>query len=585
MDHETGVVSSSASSDQAHPLRRVWLVYLCAALLFGALFALEWRLINDTVAAIARERGAALFSLIETTREWNAEHGGVYVPLDDKTQPNPYLRHPARDLETVDGRRLTMINPAFMTRQIADLAARVNGIQLHITSLDPIRPANQPDPWEAQALQRFEAGEAEVLALIDMAGGAAHRYMAPLFVREPCLSCHAEQGYALGDIRGGISVTMPADVLVARRDELLLRAAALYLVAFALTAGLMHGLLRLNARHVRVVRRINAEQEQLIATRTRELAEANRKLVSEVALHQRSERQLAASEARYRAIFESAAEGIMFTDAASRIVQVNTAFCEITGYSKAEVLGRSPAFLGSGRHDAAFFADMYAALAQQGLWQGEIWNRRKDGDLYVQWMSVTRIAGAEGVVGYVATMTDITSRKKAEERLRFRADHDALTGLPNRNLFDDRLRTATVKARRHGDRFALMLVDLDRFKSVNDRLGHLAGDALLVEVGQRLQACVRASDTVARLGGDEFAVVLEEVNGPDAVREVAARICADMARPFELAEGQAQIGASVGVVLGPDDAANATELMRRADAALYAVKKGTRGAFRFYEEM
>lgn len=585
MDHETGVVSSSASSDQAHPLRRVWLVYLCAALLFGALFALEWRLINDTVAAIARERGAALFSLIETTREWNAEHGGVYVPLDDKTQPNPYLRHPARDLETVDGRRLTMINPAFMTRQIADLAARVNGIQLHITSLDPIRPANQPDPWEAQALQRFEAGEAEVLALIDMAGGAAHRYMAPLFVREPCLSCHAEQGYALGDIRGGISVTMPADVLVARRDELLLRAAALYLVAFALTAGLMHGLLRLNARHVRVVRRINAEQEQLIATRTRELAEANRKLVSEVALHQRSERQLAASEARYRAIFESAAEGIMFTDAASRIVQVNTAFCEITGYSKAEVLGRSPAFLGSGRHDAAFFADMYAALAQQGLWQGEIWNRRKDGDLYVQWMSVTRIAGAEGVEGYVATMTDITSRKKAEERLRFRADHDALTGLPNRNLFDDRLRTATVKARRHGDRFALMLVDLDRFKSVNDRLGHLAGDALLVEVGQRLQACVRASDTVARLGGDEFAVVLEEVNGPDAVREVAARICADMARPFELAEGQAQIGASVGVVLGPDDAANATELMRRADAALYAVKKGTRGAFRFYEEM
>src|SRR5690606_32761904 len=161
------------------------------------------------------------------TREWNARHGGVYVVVDDDTQPNPYLQHPARDLETVDGKLLTMVNPAYMTRQIADLALRVDGVHLHITSLRPIRPQNRPDAWEARALEQCEAGAGEMLALVDADGGPAHRYMAPLYVREPCLQCHAAQGYAVGDIRGGISVTMPASVLVARRDEMRWRAALL----------------------------------------------------------------------------------------------------------------------------------------------------------------------------------------------------------------------------------------------------------------------------------------------------------------------------------------------------------------------
>ncbi|GAB1458456.1 hypothetical protein MASR2M50_02300 [Thauera sp.] len=240
--------------------------------------------------------------------------------------------------------------------------------------------------------------------------------------------------------------------------------------------------------------------------------------------------------------------------------------------------------LGSGRHDEDFFRDLLATLVATGRWQGEVWNRRKDGDLYVQWMSAVRIGEADAPEGFVATMTDITSRKQSEERLRFRANHDALTGLPNRRLFEDRLQSAIASALRHGERFALMLVDLDRFKGVNDRFGHLAGDALLVEVGRRLQLCVRASDTVARLGGDEFAVILGEVGGREDAAEVAGRICASMAEPFELGEGVAQVGASVGVALGPQDDADAEELQRRADAALYSVKHGGRGSFRFHGE-
>lgn len=580
-------MESAPASGDAHPLRVVALIYLCGALLFGTLLALEWRLIDRTVAAIARERGAALFSLIETTREWNAMHGGVYVVVDGATQPNPWLEHPARDLQTSDGVRLTMVNPAYMTRQIADLALHADGARLHITSLKPIRPENLADDWETDALARFEAGEREVLALVEGAEegrGPVHRYMAPLVVREPCLQCHAEQGYVLGDIRGGISVTMPAGVLIARRDQLRTRAVFIYVLAGLLAAGLVHGLLRANRRHVAQVRFINAEQERLIERRTGELAEANRRLAGEVELHRRSEQRLAASESRYRAIFDSAAEGIMLTDAALRIVQVNPAFSEITGYAAEEVLGRTPSMLGSGRHDEDFFRDLLATLVATGRWQGEVWNRRKDGDLYVQWMSAVRIGEADAPEGFVATMTDITSRKQSEERLRFRANHDALTGLPNRRLFEDRLQSAIASALRHGERFALMLVDLDRFKGVNDRFGHLAGDALLVEVGRRLQLCVRASDTVARLGGDEFAVILGEVGGREDAAEVAGRICASMAEPFELGEGVAQVGASVGVALGPQDDADAEELQRRADAALYSVKHGGRGSFRFHGE-
>ena len=580
-------MESAPASGDAHPLRVVALIYLCGALLFGTLLALEWRLIDRTVAAIARERGAALFSLIETTREWNAMHGGVYVVVDETTQPNPWLKHPARDLQTRDGVRLTMVNPAYMTRQIADLALHADGARLHITSLKPIRPENLADDWEADALARFEAGEREVLALVEGAEEGrdpVHRYMAPLAVREPCLQCHAEQGYALGDIRGGISVTMPAGVLIARRDQLRTRAVFIYVLAGLLAAGLVHGLLRANRRHVAQVRFINAEQERLIERRTGELAEANRRLAGEVELHRRSEQRLAASESRYRAIFDSAAEGIMLTDAALRIVQVNPAFSEITGYAAEEVLGRTPSMLGSGRHDEDFFRDLLATLVATGRWQGEVWNRRKDGDLYVQWMSAVRIGEADAPEGFVATMTDITSRKQSEERLRFRANHDALTGLPNRRLFEDRLQSAIASALRHGEQFALMLVDLDRFKGVNDRFGHLAGDALLVEVGRRLELCVRASDTVARLGGDEFAVILGEVGGREDAAEVAGRICASMAEPFELGEGVAQVGASVGVALGPQDDADAEELQRRADAALYSVKHGGRGSFLFHGE-
>ena len=554
--------------------RSVVLVYVVAALLCGGLLWVESLRVDRASMAAARERGAALFRLIEVSREWNARHGGVYVPITAETQPNPYLSHPHRDVLTTDGQALTLIDHACMTRQIAELAQQVEGLSLHITSLRPVRPANAPDPWEAEALRAFEQGVPEMLVLTRDEHGPVHRYMAPLRTTEACLQCHVEKDFKVGEVRGGISMTMPAEPLLVLRDAQRLRVVGLFLAAFALASGLFHYLLVLTRRHLRAIASINAEQERLIVQRTSELATSNAGLAREVEQRRHDQRLLATSEARYRAIFDSTAEGLMLIDEETRIQKVNPAFTTITGYEAEEVQGHGLEVLGAGRHDQAFFDTIRRTLAERGRWQGEVWNRRKSGDAYVQWMSITRASLPDEVGAYVATLTDITLRKEVEERMQYRADHDALTGMPNRGLFQDRLAAALAASHRTRQPFAVLFVDLDRFKAVNDRLGHPAGDALLIEAGARIAACARESDTVARFGGDEFAVILTEVGGFAEAEEVAQRICVALAAPFMLPQGEAQVASSVGIALSPTHGSDAATLEEHADQALYVAKRG-----------
>jgi diguanylate cyclase (GGDEF)-like protein len=223
---------------------------------------------------------------------------------------------------------------------------------------------------------------------------------------------------------------------------------------------------------------------------------------------------------------------------------------------------------------------MWQTLSHENRWQGEVWNRRKNGELFFVWMSVARIAGGAQPVRYVATLTDITQRKELEDALRHRAYHDPLTDLPNRALFADRLRVALLQAQRHGRAFALCFIDLDYFKPVNDEFGHAAGDDLLVETARRLRVCVRAADTVARVGGDEFAAILTEVPSREEVEEVAARIVAELARPFELKVGTVRISCSIGIALFPEHGSDVEALQHYADAALYEVKAASRNAYR-----
>jgi diguanylate cyclase (GGDEF)-like protein/PAS domain S-box-containing protein len=281
--------------------------------------------------------------------------------------------------------------------------------------------------------------------------------------------------------------------------------------------------------------------------------------------------------------FETTSEAIAVTDAHNHIIAVNPAFCWITGYSEEEVLGRDPSLLSSGRHSAAFYRAMWETLQRLGRWQGEIWNRRKNGEVFPEWLSIVAIKDERGnVAQHMAVFSDITRRKQDEKKIWHQANFDALTGLPNRTLFLDRLGQAMHQAHRDKRQLALMFIDLDRFKYVNETLGHAAGDQLLREAAQRIRENVTESDTVARLGGDEFTVVLGNYNSIIDVEKRAENILNTLTQPFAVLDREAFVSGSIGITLYPDDATEMEQLLRNADSAMYRAKEAGRNNFRYF---
>ena len=300
-----------------------------------------------------------------------------------------------------------------------------------------------------------------------------------------------------------------------------------------------------------------------------------------------AERKAAEEGLRLAAVvYESTAEGVLITDPQLRIVAVNRAFTRITGYSAPEVIGKDPALLHSGRHDETFYREMWASIAADGFWQGEVWNRRRSGEVYPEWLAVSRVMNESGEIqNFVGVFSDITQLKHSEARLHHLAHYDALTGLPNRVLLLNRLEHAIAVANRHQHRLAVLFLDVDRFKNVNDSLGHPAGDSLLVTLARRLGSRVRQDDTLARLGGDEFVVVMEALQRPEEAGELARDLIELVSQPLQLDGGpEIFIGASIGISLYPDNAQDCHGLIRNADAAMYESKAGGRNTFRFYNE-
>lgn len=284
-------------------------------------------------------------------------------------------------------------------------------------------------------------------------------------------------------------------------------------------------------------------------------------------------------------IFETSSEGIMITDTEGRILSVNPAFSEITGYSPAEAVGQTPRMLRSNRQSSEFYQQMWRALNHTGHWQGEIWNRRCNGQAYLEWLSIHRINDDYGnTVRYVAVFHDLTELRRKDEHIQHLAFHDALTGLPNRELLLERVQLALNRSCRDGRRLSVTFIDLDRFKGVNDALGHNVGDSLLQQVAERLRSRLRNTDTVARVGGDEFLVLMENLSSPRQCAIKAQQLLDEIAQPVSLPGYELEISASMGTAFYPEDGNQPLELMKRADMAMYAAKDAGGNTYRFFRE-
>jgi diguanylate cyclase (GGDEF)-like protein/PAS domain S-box-containing protein len=333
------------------------------------------------------------------------------------------------------------------------------------------------------------------------------------------------------------------------------------------------------------IRRLDDEEERWLECRGRPETDANCVVVRVLGVVQDiTERKRVEEKLRQSAtVFENTTEGVFITDAAGNILDVNRAFVEITGFEPREVIGNNPRMWKSGHHDEDFYRALWSSVRMQGQWRGEIWNRRKTGRVFPEWLTISAVYDSAGrLTNYVAVFSDISSIKSSQERLEHLAHHDPLTDLPNRLLLHARLEHGIRHASRTQTLFGVVFIDLDRFKRINDSFGHTSGDKLLRAVGERLVLCVRLEDTVARIGGDEFAILVEGLRSEHDACVVADKLLHAFGQPFEIEDREVHVTLSIGVSIYPRDGDSGPELLRNADAAMYRAKDEGRNNYQLY---
>jgi diguanylate cyclase (GGDEF)-like protein/PAS domain S-box-containing protein len=457
---------------------------------------------------------------------------------------------PDRDVVTTEGRKLTLMNPAYMLREMMQDFGEMYGIRGRIVGIVYLNPDNKADDWEADAIRRFSSAETdEVMGISDLDDAPHLRLIKPMVMLESCQKCHGHLEFPNGSVRGAVGVSVPLAPYLQVEER--------SIKAIALSHG---GVLLLGLTGIGVAGRRSTD-------RLMEKARAE------------EENRLAAH------VFGNAVEAMLITDSDTNILRVNPAFVRLTGYDEAEAVGRRPNLLRSDHHDAAFYQELWHKLRIEGRWQGEILNRRKDGSVFVAWESIVAVTDRSGAPQYyIGSFGDITEQVETRKRIQHLAHFDTLTELPNRVLFHDRLEHALTLSQREGQRLALLFLDLDGFKRVNDTSGHRAGDILLAEVARRLMTCTRESDTIARLGGDEFAIILERIGSPVDVVLVAEKVLKAVAAPVALEGREVFVGASIGISIYPENGESSETLLMHADTAMYQSKAAGKGCFIFYSK-
>jgi diguanylate cyclase (GGDEF)-like protein/PAS domain S-box-containing protein len=673
----------------------IWGLLVLASLLWNQA-EMERKSIN-----LAYDRAQFIFKMMESTRLWSARHGGVYAPITDESQPNPYLKVPEREITTPSGIHLTLINPAYMTRQIGDVVVELSQLYMHLTSLKPINPTNEADAWEELQLKKFERPGVKLQGFGELIGKgkeASYRFLAPLRVEKPCLKCHEHQGYKLGDIRGGLSISFAAEPFLAPERQQFYKIALTHLGVWLLLSLLSLVALSRLRTEMLALEAAKARTEDEVLQRTTELrteiierqqAEAKLRLliessgegiigmnaqgfctlVNSVALrllglesakellgqsvhehiHHSHANGLAhssnvcalydslrtgctihdendvfwradgshfpveyrchplysdsglqgavitfndisarkATEIKLRTLssaVEHSPAAVVITDSTGMIQYVNPHYVAMTGYQPEEVIGKNPRVWQSGLTPLATYQEMWKTITAGNVWHHELRNKTKDGRLFWEAMRIAPIKDGEGnITHFVAIKEDISQRKAKEENIWRQANFDSLTGLPNRKLLANRMEQSLALTNRNSGQLAMLYIDLDGFKQVNDTLGHAMGDLLLKEAAQRMQSCLRESDTLARLGGDEFVILLPLIESRQSCEVVAGKLLKTLEQPFDLNGNEGLISASIGIAFYPDDAQDAKTLLLQADDAMYQAKAAGRATWHFYQ--
>lgn len=556
-------------------------IALLSAVFWGAILfvSLSWNLqvIEQHAFDNAVNRGRFVFEMIETTRLWNARHGGVYVLRSNWTPSNPYLETSEKDIQTPSGVPLTKMNPAYMTRQLAELYYENNQTRIHLTSLNPINPSNYADEWESMALQSFEQRQQEFFQLVNMGEQPILRYMAPLLVKDACLSCHEKQGYQVGDVRGGISVSFPTqpflDAIQGQKKNML----GIHIAIWVLLSGFTYFLFKKVQEHAENLVREKNRQEHLVELRTADLKK-------EVQMRRSAEEKI-------RLLVDTSAQAILGLDHSGRITFANPAAHSILGYAKsADVIGQEAHNLLQTRDSKEELITpqecQFIAAYQRGVpghSEDESFTNAK-GELVAVEYNTHPLFSDGKLVGAVINFSDISNRKILQQAMWHQANYDQLTDIPNRSLFMDRIQTAIKQAKRMRSRIALMYLDLDGFKLVNDIYGHYAGDEVLRTVATRVQGLLRETDTLARQGGDEFIVLISNIDAATDIQPIAEKMVEKVNQIIHYENKQLHVGVSIGVAIFPDHADNLTKLIKAADQAMYRAKGLSQQSICIYEE-
>lgn len=415
---------------------------------------------------------------------------------------------------------------------------------------------------EGQQLARLGASESEIRAVMEYALDAVVRMDAAGYITDWTGQAYTVFGWTREEVVGRLL----ADVIVPERY----REAHSKGLSRLLSTGQAH---LLNKRvEVEGLHRDGHEFpiELTISRISRSGTDEFNAFVRDISQRRQREKEWMLSET----VFNTVDEAVMISDPENRIIRINPAFTQITGYTAEEVLGKNPRMLSAGTHSPGFYRELWSGLENNGSWRGEVKNRRKNGSFYIEWLSIKRLCDSQGqLIHYVAVFSDISERKSAEAKVHRLAHHDPLTDLPNRTLLGDRLSQALATAQREAGQMAILFIDLDKFKPVNDTHGHHVGDLLLQEVARRLLDGARASDTVARLGGDEFIVLLPSIRGGQDAFAVAEMIQRSLDAEFSIGPLQLHIDSSIGIALYPEHGQDEATLIHHADCAMYQAKQ------------